>query len=125
MVVDSVTIIGQLFTFLYTPRAWSEDVNNIVYPFVAIVLQAAQVHNVVVPGGRKYNIPSGNFTIDLTGGDSTLTLTSYSEVAIAGADDFADGDVTVKEVFDIIVSNTREVTPTCKFSNVGSRSSFR
>ena len=94
--------------------------NSFVYAFVATVLQAAQAHNVAVPGGGKYNIPSGNFTADLIGSDSTPTLTSYLQAAIAGADDSADGDVTVKDVFDIIVSNTREVTPTCKFSNIGS-----
>ena len=125
MVVDTVTIKGQLIGFLYEPITWSKNVNSFIYAFVATVLQTAQAHNVVVPGGRKYNVPSGNFTIDLAGGDSTPTLTSYSQAAIAGADDFADCDVTVKDVFDVIVSNTREVTPTCEFPNIGSRSSFR
>ena len=96
--------------------------NTDLYSIVALVLQATQALNITVPGGRKYNVPTGNFTLssNITG-TSTPALTSYSPVAIAGADDFADGSVTIKDIFDIIVSNTREVTPTCEFSTVSLR----
>ena len=85
--------------------------NTDVYSFVALVLQAAQALNITVPGGHKYNVPIGNFTISDIIGTSTPTLASYSSVAISGADDFNDGSVTIKDIFDIIVRNTREVTP--------------
>ena len=95
--------------------------NTDVYGFVALVLQAAQALNIAPPGGRKYNVPTGNITLNI---DMTPTLVSYSHVAISGADDFADGGVTIKDVFDVIVSTTREVTPTCRFSTLNSYSSI-
>lgn len=92
--------------------------NSYVYQVVGSVLQAAHVHNITVPGGDKYNVPSGNFTVDSPapiGANSATGLTSYTMTAIAGADDFVDSEMTIKDLFDIIVNNTRCVTPTCKF----------
>ena len=96
---------------------WSDSVNGFIYQFVALVLQAAQAHNVTTNGGVKYNVPSGNITIDGTGNSSSPSLTSYSTAAIIGADDFDDEDITLTEAFDIIVNITRQVTPTCTFLN--------
>ena len=106
---------------MYSPEAWSQEVNTVLYAFVALVLQTAQALNVTAPGGHMYNVPTGNFTSDPTG-DAAPTLVSYSQVAITGADDFYDGGVTIKDVFDVIVNNTREVTPTCTFSALISHS---
>lgn len=106
-----------LFNLLSTPTTWSQSVNTDLYEFVALVLQASQVHNITIPGGQKYNIPAGgNITTPETRRASTSTLTSYTRIAVAGADDFNDNGVTIKDVFDIIVNNTREITPTCKSS---------
>jgi hypothetical protein len=105
-----------LFGVLYTPETWSSEANTDIYAFVALALQASQALNITVPGGKKYNIPTGNITLNTSGDSPAPTLVSYSQAAIAGADDFVDGGVTIKDVFDIIVSNTREVTPTCEFS---------
>ena len=55
----------------------------------------------------------GNITLDLSGITSSPGLVSYTETAIAGADDFVDVGVTAKDVFDVIVSNTRDITPDC------------
>ena len=107
---------------MYDPQTWSFYVNNEVYPTLVNILQIAQTHNVTVPGGRRYDVPSDNVT------DSILqdfnspksSLTSYSQVAIAGADDFWDNTTTIKDIFDIIVETTREVTPTCEFSVINS-----
>ena len=89
-----------------------------------MALQTAQAHNVTVPGGDKYNVPSVKIT-DLTGPVDPGTipasnLTSYTTAAISGADDFRDGKITIKDLFDIIVKTTRKVTPTCMFLIVGS-----
>ena len=97
--------------------------NTDIYQTVAVILQTAQAHNVTVPGGAKYNVPSGNITADLTmptqpGAGPRSNLTSYSTAAIVGADDYKDSQVTIKDLFDIIVQNTREVTPTCMFPTV-------
>ena len=40
--------------------------NSFLYAYVALVMQASQAHNVPIPGGRKYSVPSGNITIDDT-----------------------------------------------------------
>ena len=112
--------IAYLFSLLYNPVTWSEYVNTDIYQLVVLLLQTAQAHNVTIGGGAKYNVPSVEVAIDgsfmsATGAASSPSLTSYSQVAISGGDDFNDGSVTIKDVFDIIVNTTREVTPTCKF----------
>jgi len=89
--------------------------NRGVYQIAALVLQAAETYNVThtIDGGRKYNVPSENITID----DPPLyqvSLTSYSQAAIAGADDFSDDDATIEDLFDDIVAVTRKVSPTCE-----------
>ena len=90
--------------------------NGPVYNFVALILQASQAHNIKIGGGRKYNVPSEEITIDKLAFGPSQGLKSYVMGAIPGADDFNDDNTTVKEVFDIIVNTTREVTSTCKFS---------
>ena len=90
--------------------------NSVVYQIAGLVLQAAQVHNVTVPGGHKYNVPSGNIAIDQippSQDGSVSNLTSYTTAAISGADDFVDSKIIIDDVFDIIVNTAREVTPTC------------
>ena len=116
LVADTSTTVA-LYSFLYFPDAWSQNVNTDVYNFVALALQAAEALNITAPGGRKYNVPTGNIAINDTG-DTSTELVSYTGVAIAGADDIYDGGVTIKDVFDAIVNITRTVTPTCKFSTV-------
>ena len=116
--------IDWLFNLLYTPTAWNQSVNTYVYEFVAVVLQSAQAHNVTVPGGDKYNVPSENIadptppTVLRSG--PVLNLTDYSTAAIIGTDGFRDNQTTIKDIFGVIVQITREVTPTCTFAIVGS-----
>ena len=101
-----------LFNLLYSPTEWSAGVNGFLYEFVGLVLQASQAHNLPVPGGRKYNVPSEKITIV----DITVTFyPNYTQAAIAGADDFYDDNTTIKDIFNVIVEITREVTPTCKY----------
>jgi hypothetical protein len=98
-------------------------VNGDVYQLVGTILQAAEAYNITLGGGIKYNVPSRNFTINIPSQTGTVTsqnLTSYTQVAIVGADDLDDGNVTVKDVFDVIVDTTREVTPTCELPIVRS-----
>ena len=93
--------------------------NGDVYKFVGLILQAAEAYNITLGGGIKYNIPSVNFTFE-TGPAPPQNLTSYALAAIVGADNFNDDNVTIRDVFDIIVDVTREVTPTCEFSTARS-----
>ena len=107
---------------MYEPQTWSLIVNNEVYPVVVSLLQLAQAHNVAVPGGRHYNLPSQNITHTIPQDELYPPgLTSYSWVAISGADDFGDSQTTIKDIFDIIIETTREVTKTCEFPVVNSR----
>ena len=95
---------------------WSESANGVIYQVVCLILQAAEAHNITVGGGSKYNVPSGDFTTNLPNVPATSqNLTSYALAAIAGADNFNDDNVIARDVFDIIVDVTREVTPTCEF----------
>jgi hypothetical protein len=94
-------------------------VNTDAYQIVALILQIAQAHNVTVPGGHQYNVPSENITSPTLPAQLPPQI-SYSTAAITGADDFNDGETTIKDLFDITVQITREVTPTCMFPIVGS-----
>lgn len=114
-----------MYTVLYSPETWSQYVNADIYQFVALVLQAAQAHDITIDGGHNYNVPSGNITIAqpfMGLSNAPPTLTDYTSVAIGGSDDFNDTNVRIEELFDVIVENTRELTPTCKFPIVRSRS---
>ena len=93
---------------------WSQNVNGFVYEIVVLILQTARVHNVTIPGRKKYSVPSGNITID-NDAASTPTLSPYSIVAITGADRFRDDNTRVKDIFDTFVEITRDITPTCEF----------
>ena len=90
--------------------------NGATYDIVAYILQVSQAHNITIEGSGKYNVPSQEIIIDPSVFGTPDNLTSYATAAISGADDFNDGNTTIKDVFDIIVNNTREVTPTCEFS---------
>ena len=101
--------------------------NGPLYEFATFILQTAKAHNVTIDGGEKYHVPSNKVTVDqttfgsfsaMTGRDTSQNLTSYSMTAISGADDFEDDNETIKDLFDIVVSNTREVSPTCKSSSL-------
>jgi len=118
LVADTTTVY--LFNLLYAPTSWSDQVNQQVYQIVAIVLQLALDHNVTLSGGAKYSVPSGDFSFDKTllstiGAAPLQNLTSYALAAISGADNFNDDSVTIKNVFDVVVSNTRQVTASCEF----------
>lgn len=98
--------------------------NSYIYEFVLFTLQTAQARNVTIDGGSKYNVPPNEITAGKTtfksflsgiGAASSPNLTSHALDAISGADNFNDENVTITDVFDIIVNNTREVSPTCKF----------
>ena len=122
--VTNPTVV-MLESTLFVPPTWSPNVNGPIYEFVAFVLQASKAHNLTIDGGAKYNVPSEEVTIDKAtlepflnwaGGDSSQDLTSYTIAAISGADDFNDDNTTITDLFNSIVNNTREVSPTCKFS---------
>jgi len=91
-------------------------VNGETYDWVVFILQTAQAHNITIDGSGKYNVPSEKITIDVSVFESSQNLTSYATAAISGADDFNDDNTTIKDMFDMVVNNTREVTPTCEFS---------
>ena len=108
-----------LFSVLYSPTSWAQHCNEDVYPLIALIHQTAEAHNVTLDAGLKINVPSGEFTFDKSrlakSGAAPGALTSYSQAAISGADNFNDGSARVSDVFDTIVANTRQITPTCKF----------
>jgi hypothetical protein len=108
--------VDWLLSVLFAPSVWSQKVNGYLYQYVALALQTSQAHSIKIAGGRKYNVPSGNIALeDPFEGEPHPNVTTYSEYAISGAD-FSDGSATVKEVFDIVVKTTREITPTCELT---------
>ena len=109
-----------MFALLYFPTMWAKYCNNEIYQAIGLIYQTAQAHNVTLDGGLNINITPGEFAIDKSplsriSARAPGVLSSYSSAAIAGADNFNDGGVTINDVFDLIVENTRQVTPTCEF----------
>ena len=105
---------------LYSPASWSEAVNTEIYPAVVAIIQIAQANNFTIGGDARYNVPSGKVDLGkafLRGASAAAPppLTSYSITAINGADKFNDDAVVIKDVFDVVVSNTRDITATCTF----------
>ena len=92
---------------------WSDYANGHIYQFVGLILQTAEAYNIIVGGGSKYSVPSGNLSFPSV--PATQNLTSYALSAIAGADDLDGDSVTVRDVFSTIVDITREITLTCEF----------
>lgn len=90
--------------------------NGETYDWVVFILQTAQAHNITIDGSGKYNVPSEKITLDTSAFESSQNLTSYATAAISGADDFNDDNTTIKDMFDMVVNNTRETVPTCEFS---------
>ena len=88
--------------------------NDLLYGYVSLVLQAAQAHNVAIPGGRKYQVPSGNVTLEDPINAISAIRTSYSLNAISGADNFHDGSATIRDILDSVVETTRNVSSTCE-----------
>ena len=118
MVTDP--ILDTILLLLYSPSEWNLYANGYIYDFVGFVLQASKTYNITIDGGDKYHVPPEEIAIDTpsmggAGNTSSQNLTSYTMAAIAGVDNFSDKTLTIKEVFDIIVDTTREVTPTCRF----------
>jgi len=114
----SPTVPGAIREFLLgvlnSPTAWADHCNNDVAPLIALIHQTAQAHNVTLKTGLKINVPSGKVSFDRSrlAKRAPGALTSYSSAAIAGADNFNDGSASVSNVFDTIVANTRQITPT-------------
>ena len=120
MAADPTT--AYLFNLLYIPALWSTAINGDVYQLLVVLAQIAQAHNVTVSGGARYTVPSVEISLDKTflsnSGAAPApapNLTSYSSVAISGADNFNDDGVTIKDVFDTIVDVTRDVSSACEF----------
>ena len=113
--------VAWLIDLFEQPTTWSENVNGFLYEFVALVLQASRAHNITIPGCPKYNVPSGKIAIDKAVATYYPNKTSYSEAAIAAADDFNDDNTTIRDIFDIVVEDTRELTPTGELSILCSR----
>ena len=110
---------------MHTPTLWAEHCNGDVYDLIGTIHTIAQAHNVTLDSGPKISLPPREFNIDKAlmkrlSARAPGALTSYSSAAIAGADNFNDGSATVSDVFDQIVANTREITPTCEFPVVRS-----
>ena len=92
--------------------------NADLYPFVVLTplfLQGSQALTITVPGGEQYKIPTAIIALNFDGGTSTPTLVSDLPVAIVGADNFVGSDVMVKNLFDTVTGDAREVAPTCNF----------
>jgi pimeloyl-ACP methyl ester carboxylesterase len=106
-----------IFGLLHTPTAWAEHCNGDVYDLIRDIHKIARANNVTLEGGPVINIPpetsnTGRSLLRRISGRAPGALVSYSSAAIAGADNFNDASATVSNVFDMIVENTRDITPT-------------
>jgi len=98
---------------------WSAFANETLYPFIAGIFQFAQAHNVSLSDDKSvvYHLPSQAIEFDpslMWDGPPPGSLRSFAFDAIIGADSRDDEGVTMKDVFDVIVNTTQNITPSCE-----------
>ena len=73
--------------------------NSLLCEYAAFILQPSQA----------YNVPSESVTFDNANTDYP-DRTPYSQMAISRADNFNDGNTTIRDVFDIVAKATPRVS---------------
>lgn len=102
------------------PGLWSGFANEALYPLVINLFQVAQAHNVPLSDDKSivYHVPSETVEFDpylmWPGLYPPGTLRSFVFDAVVGADNTNDTWVTMRDVFDVLVDTTRNISPTCK-----------
>jgi len=99
-----------LLSALSFPEDWPVVANQFAYTAIVAILTAGRAHGFTDP----YVLPE-NPVEPFPQNSSGLPPSSNSIEAIAGADGAASNGVPLKEVFDVIVATTRDITPTCMF----------
>ena len=101
-----------VFVTLYFPGYWSIIANQILYPLIHSIHRSARAANITTGVGDLVE----EVQVDRKLLEKMLLQppVSHSATAIYAADSWASDNSTTKDVYDMIVKTSREVSPMCK-----------
>jgi hypothetical protein len=105
-----------VFVTLYAPGVWGRITNEVLYPLIHNIHRSARKANITTGAtnllDEEVQVNEKLFKKIL----QQLPL-SHSAMAIHAADSWESENSTTKDVYDMIVKTSREVSPMCRFPN--------
>ena len=100
------------------PGYWSLIANQVLYPLIHNIHKSARTTNITT-GVTMVNLLDEDIQINQKLLDKILRQPplSHSTTAIYAADSWESDNSTTKDVYDMIVKTSREVSPMCAFLN--------
>lgn len=107
-----------VFVTLYAPGIWSRIANQVLYPLIHNIHRSAGKTN-VTPGVTVTNLFDEEVEVNKKLLDKMLQQAplSHSTTAIYAADSWESENSTTKDIYDMIVKTSREVSPMCASIN--------
>ena len=104
------------FVTLYSPGIWDLIADEILYPMIHNIHRSATAANIAT-GVNTFleEVQVNRKLLEKILGQPPL---SHSVTAIYAADSWASDNSTTKDVYDMIVKTSREVSPMCKIPNL-------
>lgn len=104
-----------MFVTLYAPGAWGPIANEILYPLIHNIQRSAKSANATTSGLIAANLADEDIHVNENLLQKILRQPpqSYSTTAIYAADSWASDNSTTRDVYDMIVKTSREVSPMC------------
>ena len=104
-----------VFSALYAPGVWSSISNEVLYPLIRSIHESARAANIanVLVTLLDEEVQVNRKLLKIL---QQLPL-SHSTTAIYAADSWESDNSTTKDVYDMIVKTSREVSPMCGFLN--------
>ena len=101
-----------LFFALLTPGIWGYLVNEVLYPLIHNIHRSAKAANITT--GVDTLPEEVQVNAKLLQKILQQPPLSHSATAIYAADSWASDNSTTKDVYDMIVKTSREVSPMCR-----------
>lgn len=105
-----------IFFALYSPGVWSRVANEILYPLIQDIHRSAKAANIATGAANLLDeeVPVNRKLLEKMLQQPPL---SHGTTAIYAADSWESENSTTKDVYDMIVKTSREVSPMCRFLN--------
>ena len=105
-----------VFGTLYSPGVWSPIANEVLYPLIHNIHRSARAAKITT-GVTNLLDEEVRVNRKLLKKILQQLPLSHSITAIYGADSWESENSTTKDVYDMIVKTSREVSPMCRFLN--------
>jgi len=100
---------------MYAPGVWSSIANEVLYPLIHNIHRSARAADITT-GAANLLDEEVQVNRKLLKILQQLPL-SHSTTGIYAADSWESENSTTKDVYDMVVKTSREVSPMCKFLN--------